>query len=79
MKIKYITGHYSLSVDNKEFIDLPIEKQKEVLHKCIDDTSSMFLQDMLERFMEYSGERAETFKCEDCGEYIEMYTLEVND
>lgn len=79
MKIKYTDLHYSLTVDNKEFIDLSIEKQKEILHKCIDTTSSWFLQDMLEKFIEYSADKQDTYKCEDCGEYISTYTYEVDD
>lgn len=77
MKITYITGHYSMDIDGKEFVSLTEDQQKELLHKIVDKSDSASLQRYLEIFMECGPTEYEDMgECEECGDYIEKYIYE---
>lgn len=79
MKINYVTGCTcdSLTIDGKESIDLSSEVIKDAIVKAlekIDDVAT--LQDILMTVAE-TGECEDLGHCEQCGDWITSYTLEV--
>lgn len=85
MKINYTRGCIcdDLSVDNENFYSLSLQKRKEILHKIIDncghDDIDYFFQDILIEMLKAKGEYACSDKaCECCGDFVESYTLKIN-
>lgn len=79
MKINYTTGCIwgSLIINDKESINLPPKVIKDVIVKAlekIDDIST--LQDILTTVAE-AGEYEDLGHCEQCGDWITSYTLEI--
>lgn len=80
MKINYTTGCTcdSLTIDSKESVDLPIETIKEAIVCSLDKVEDIAtLQDMLISALEYAGEFEDLGHCEQCGDFIYSYTLEI--
>lgn len=80
MKINYTTGCTcdSLTIDGKESVDLPIETIKEAIVCSLDKVEDIAtLQDMLVSALEYAGEFEDLGHCEQCGDFIYSYTLEI--
>lgn len=80
MKLKYVTGCVcdSLSVDDKEFNEMSLEEQRELLHKLVDNADGVTLQQMLIEYME--GDESEwctSGPCECCGDLIFEYNKEL--
>lgn len=80
MKLQYTTGCIcdSLSVDGKEFNEMSLEEQRELLHKLIDNANSITLQQMFIEYME--GDESEwhtSGPCECCGDLIFEYDKEI--
>ena len=78
MKINYTTGCLcdSLTINDKESIDVPVEDIKEAIILAlskVEDIST--LQDMLISVLECAGEYEDLGHCEQCGDYISSYTL----
>lgn len=79
MKINYTSGCTcdSLTIDSKESIDLSPKVIKDTIVKAlerIDDIST--LQDILTTIAE-TGEYENLGHCEQCGDWITSYTLEI--
>lgn len=79
MKINYTSGCIcdSLTIDDKESIDLSSKVIKDAIVKAlekVDDIST--LQDILVTIAE-TGEYKDLGHCEQCGDFIYSYTLEV--
>lgn len=79
MKINYVTGCTcdSLTIDGKESIDLSPKVIKDAIVRAlekIDDIST--LQEILVTIAE-TGEYEDLGHCEQCGDFIYSYTLEV--
>ena len=79
MKINYVTGCTcdSLTIDGKESIDLSPKVIKDAIVRAlekIDDIST--LQEILMTIAE-TGEYEDLGHCEQCGDFIYSYTLEV--
>lgn len=80
MKINYTTGCTcdSLTIDGKESIDMPVEDIKEAIVLSLNKVEDIAtLQDMLVSALEYAGEFEDLGHCEQCGDFIYSYTLEI--
>lgn len=79
MKINYTTGCTcdSLTIDGRESIDLSPEVIKNAIIKALDKiNSNSVLQDILMTVAE-TGEFEDLGHCEQCGDFIYSYTLEI--
>ena len=80
MKLEYADGCVctSLTVDGKETIDMSKEELKEVIYKLLNRESDIcVLQDIWRDLVESQGESEDLGHCEECGDYITRYTLEI--
>lgn len=81
MELKYVTGCTcdSLTLDGVETADLPVEKLQEALLKVIKSTGKEdVLQDILICIMEGQGEYKCLGNCEQCGDTINEFTLNID-
>ena len=79
-KIVYTDGCIAtgLTVDDRIFSDLSLEEQKAIIHKVIDSaTDSSSLQSMLTEYVETAGEYEYLYTCEECGDSVYEWTLEI--
>lgn len=80
MKIESVTGCTcdSLTVDDVETVDMDKEAIKDVIKKLIDREDDLrTLQSMLMDLVEIQGECEVLGQCEQCGDWITKYTLEI--
>ena len=80
MKIESVTGCTcdSLTVDNVETVDMYKEAVKDVIKKLIDKEDDLgTLQSILIDLVETKGEFEDLGQCEQCGDWITKYTLEI--
>ena len=79
MKLQYVTGCIcdSLSVDGKEFNEMSLEEQRELLHKLVDNADGVTLQQMFIEYMENKSEGQISGPCECCGDLIFNYNEEI--
>ena len=80
MKIVSVTGCTcgSLTVDGIETIDMKVEELQEVVKKVVEKTTDIGqLQGILIDLTSSMGEYKDLGHCDECGDYIEQYTLEV--
>lgn len=80
MKLEYTDGCVctSLTVDGKETVDMSKEDLKEVICKLLDKESDLgVLQDIWRDLVMSQGEFEDLGHCEECGDYITRYTLEI--
>ena len=80
MKLEYTDGCVctSLTIDGKETIDMNVEDFKSVIHKLIDKENDLgTLQHIWIVLMEQQGKYEDLGQCEECGDYITKYTLEI--
>lgn len=80
MKIESVTGCTcdSLTVDNVETVDMDKEAVKDVIKKLIDKEDDLgTLQSILIDLVETQGEFEDLGHCEQCGDWITKYTLEI--
>ena len=67
-----------LTVDDRHFDDLSLEEQKAIMHKIIDNVpDSSYLQDMLIEYTQSGGEYEYLYTCEQCGDSVCEWTLEI--
>lgn len=79
MKLKYVTGCIcdSLSVDDKEFNELPLEEKKRILCHLIEHSIDEYtLQELFIKYMECEGNLNIFDTCECRGDSIYQYDLE---
>ena len=80
MKLEYTDGCIctSLTVDGKEPVDMSKQELKEVICKLLDkETDLGVLQDIWRDLVTSQGEFEDLGHCEECGDYITRYTLEI--
>lgn len=80
MKLEYTDGCIctSLTIDGKETIDMNVEDFKSVIHKLIGNENDLgTLQHIWIVLMEQQGKYEDLGQCEECGDYITKYTLEI--
>ena len=79
MKLQYVTGCIcdSLSADGKEFNEMSLEEQRELLHKLVDNADGATLQQMFITYMEDHADCETTGPCECCGDLIFEYSKEI--
>ena len=80
MKLEYTDGCIctSLTIDGKETIDMNVEDFKSVIHKLIGNENDLgTLQHIWIVLMEQQGKYEDLGQCEECGDYIARYTLEI--
>ena len=67
-----------LTVDGRLFNDFSLEEQKAIIHKVIDSaTDSSSLQSMLVEYVETAGEYEYLYTCEECGDSVCEWALEI--
>lgn len=86
MKINYTRGCIcdDLFVDNENFYTLSLGERKKILHKIINNCGhndiDYFFQQVLIEMVKATGEyTCSDEACECCGDFIESYTLKIND
>ena len=80
MKIESVTGCTcdSLTVDNVETVDMDKEAIKDVIKKLINrEDDLVILQSILIDLVEFRGEFEDLGHCDQCGDWITKYTLEI--
>ena len=80
MKIESVTGCIcdSLTVDDVETVDMDKEAVKDVIKKLIDrEDDRGTLQSILIDLVETQGEFEDLGHCEQCGDWITKYTVEL--
>lgn len=80
MKIISVTGCMcdSLTVDNVETVDMDKKDVKEVIKKLLDKESDLgILQSILIDLVETQGEFEDLGQCDECGDWITKYTVEL--
>ncbi len=80
MKIVNITGCTcdSLTVDDVETVDMDKKDVKEVIKKLIDRENNLgTLQSVLMDLVETQGEFEDLGNCDQCGDWITKYTVEI--
>lgn len=80
MKLKMVTGCTcdSLTVDGRESTDFDNDESKVVIDKVCDWLKSHSeLQQLLKYVLDYHGEYESLGHCEQCGDFIDKYTLEI--
>lgn len=80
MKIESVTGCTcdSLTVDGVETVDMDKKAVKDVIKKLIDKEDDLgTLQSILIDLVETQGEFEDLGHCEQCGDWITKYTVEL--
>lgn len=81
-KYEYITGCVcdSLTINSKETIDMKPEELKSHICKILDTINDLgTLQSILINLIEFTGDYKIDGPCEECGDYIYTYNLEVDE
>ena len=80
MKIESVTGCTcdSLTVDDVETVDMDKEAVKDVIKKLINREDDLgVLQSILIDLVEFQGEFEDLGHCDQCGDWITKYTVEI--
>lgn len=80
MRIEYTNGCtcFSLKIDGKETVDMNKEDVKKAIIKLVEKEDDLgALQQHLEYLMEDLGEWTSLGRCEECGDSIEKFTIDV--
>lgn len=80
MKIESVTGCtcVSLTVDNVETVDMDKEAVKDVIKKLINREDDLgVLQSILIDLVEFQGEFEDLYHCDQCGDWVTKYTVEL--
>ena len=80
MKIESVTGCTcdSLTIDNVETVDMDKEAIKDVINKLINREDDLgVLQSILIDLVEFQGEFEDLGHCDQCGDWITKYTVEL--
>lgn len=80
MKLTYTEGcmAYNLDIDNKEIEDFTLQDQKNILKSLIDKYgNNSTIQNMIIDFLELNGIPKFIGHCDECGDNIYEYTLEI--
>lgn len=80
MKIVNTTGCTcdSLTIDDVETIDMDVKDVKEAVKKLIDKENDLgVIQSILIDLVESRGEFEDLGQCDECGDWITKYTVEI--
>lgn len=80
MELQMITGctYNSLTIDGEDEINLTEEQRKEVKRKVCDWLNEHAeLNTLLQYVIDYHGEYESLGHCEQCGDFIDKYTLNI--
>lgn len=80
MKIEYTQGCtcYGLDVDGEPFDDLDEAEKREVFDRMVDSIlKDNDIQDIIIHLLSYYGEYHYLYHCEQCGDSVCSYTLEI--
>lgn len=80
MKLESVSGCIcdSLTIDGIETIDLSIDKIKDTIKTLVDKEKDLgLLQSILIDFIESNGDYEDLGTCEECGDTITKYTLNI--
>ncbi len=80
MKLEYTDGCTctSLTVDGVETVDMSPDSLKEVIYKLINNEEDFgTLQSIWMDLVTSQGDYEDLGKCEECGDWITRYTLEI--
>ena len=80
MKIESVTGCTcdSLTIDNVETVNMDKEAIKDVIKKLINREDDLgVLQSVLIDLVEFQGEFEDLGRCDQCGDWITKYTVEL--
>ena len=77
MKITYTCNDCSLDINDKEFVDIDYDKQKEICHKLVDKVSEGVLQRFVETACIGMGEYEQIDYCETHGEFVDKYVINI--
>lgn len=80
MKLEYTDGCIctSLTADGKETADMTNSDLRNVIKKMLDKVDdAAILQDIWTNIMESIGDYEDIGHCEECGDHITKYTLEI--
>lgn len=79
MKIEYIIGciNNSLTVDEKETVDMDINELKSIVKYLVDKTDDIsILQELIMSFVQEYGIYENLGTCEQCGDSIDKFVYE---
>lgn len=84
MKIEYTTGctYNDLQIDGTSADSIPIDRLKDICKKLIDENNDnnslqQIIIDYLYHIDRIKLSNYDSWKCETCGDYVEMYELEI--
>lgn len=80
MKLTYTEGcmAYNLDIDNKKIEDFTLQEQKDILKSLIDEYGdNSTIQNMIMDFLELNGIPKFIYHCDECGDNVYEYTLEI--
>lgn len=80
MKLTYTDGcmAYNLDIDNRKIEDFTLQEQKDILKSLIDKYSDICdLKNMIIDFLEMNAEPKFLFHCDECGDNVYEYTMEI--
>lgn len=80
IKLEHTTGCIcdSLTINGRETVDLPIKEVRDVVLDLISRCEDIsILQDILMDYIDCNGKYEDLGHCEECGDHITKYTLEI--
>lgn len=80
MKIELTSGCTldSLLIDGKRFEDLSHREMRDIIFSLITEfTDEDLYNEIIRGIVYYKGEFKDGYKCEQCGDFVETYTLEI--
>lgn len=80
MKIELTSGCTldSLQIDGKRFEDLSHREMRDTIFSLITEfTDEDLYNEIIRSIVYYKGEFKDGYKCEQCGDFVETYTLEI--
>lgn len=82
MKLEHVSGCVcdSLTIDDVETADMGLDELKSKTLKFVESISDLsVLQSILISISELTGEYEDLGHCEQCGDFISKYTVEINE
>jgi hypothetical protein len=80
MKIELTAGCTvdSLQIDGKRFEDLSYKEMRDIIFSLVTEfTDEELYNDIIRNIVYSKGEFKDGYTCEQCGDFVETYTLEI--
>lgn len=80
MKIDLTSGCTvdSLQIDGKQFEDLSYKEMRDIIFSLVTEfTDEELYNDIIRNIVYSKGEFKDGYTCEQCGDFVETYTLEI--